>query len=487
MNLAQRLVKNGVLEPEQLAPALFKQKKSRGFLANHLLSLNLVEPEVLAQFIHEYPPMPETFEDLGLPRNLLAQLLLKHAFFRESISPQQMAHDLKIPRRLVDELLLYLKGQRYLQVKTPDALNKNVMALDLYYTLTDAGRLHAEQCLESNRYVGPAPVPLEDYWDWVEAQSINQVKIEKGRLREVFKDYVVPENLIAKFGPAINSGRSIFLFGPSGNGKTLMANCIGQAYQDTVYIPYALFVYGQIIRLYDEVNHQPIPPTPDTPPHDSRWALCKRPIVIAGGEMTEDALELRYNPHLKFYEAPHQLRANNGVFIIDDFGRQKITPRQLLNRWIYPLESRQDFCCLHTGQQFGVPFDQLIVFSTNLNPYSLADEAFLRRIRYKIFIGYVSPEQYLEIFRRVCADYQVEFAPEVVRDMMARYYVISSRPFCACHPRDLIENLVDRARFMEQTPQLTSQELDYVCQTYFVKPMGVTDYDAIGDEPKAIA
>jgi hypothetical protein len=319
----------------------------------------------------------------------------------------------------------------------------------------------------------------------VEAQSINQVRIEKDRLQEVFKDYVVPENLLAKFGPAINSGRSIFLFGPSGNGKTMMASCIGHAYQDTVYIPYALFVYGQIIRLYDEVNHQPVPPTPDTPPHDSRWALCRRPIVIAGGEMTEDALELRYNPHLKYYEAPHQLRANNGVFIIDDFGRQKITPRQLLNRWIYPLESRQDFCCLHTGQQFGVPFDQLIVFSTNLNPYSLADEAFLRRIRYKIFIGYVSPEQYLEIFRRVCADYQVEFAPEVVRDMMARYYVISSRPFCACHPRDLIENLVDRAQFLEQTPQLTSQELDYVCQTYFVKPMGVTDYDAISDEPKA--
>jgi hypothetical protein len=487
MNLAQRLVKSGVLEPEQLAPALFRQKKSRGFLAYHLLSLNLVEPGVLAHFIHDYPPIPETFEELGLPKNLLAQLLLKHAFFRQSISPQRMAQDLKIPRRLVEELLTYLKGQRYIQVKAPDALNKNHMALDLHYTLTDAGRLHAEQCLESNRYVGPAPVPLEDYWDWVEAQSINQVKIEKDNLQKVFEDYVVSDTLITKLGPAINSGRSIFLFGPSGNGKTMLANCIGQAYQDAVYIPYALFVYGQIIRLYDEVNHQPVPPTPDTPPHDGRWALCRRPIVIAGGEMTEDALELRYNPHLKYYEAPHQLRANNGVFIIDDFGRQKITPRQLLNRWIYPLEGRQDFCCLHTGQQFGVPFDQLIIFSTNLNPYSLADEAFLRRIRYKIFIGYVSPEQYLEIFRRVCANYQVEFVPEVVRDMMARYYVISSRPFCACHPRDLIENLVDRARFLEQTPQLTSPELDYVCQTYFVKPMGVTDYDAVGDEPKPIA
>jgi hypothetical protein len=487
MNLAQRLVKAEVLEPEQLAPALFRQKKSRGFLAKHLLDLKLVEPEVLAKFVYAFPPMPETFEDLSLPKGLLIQLLLKHSLFRDSISAREMAHDLKISRRMVDELFSYLKGQGYVQVKARDALSQaNTMALDLRYSLTDAGKLYAEQCLESNRYVGPAPVPLEDYWDWVEAQSINQVKVEKDHLKEVFGDLVVPEHLITKLGPAINSGRSIFLFGPSGNGKTAIASCIGHAYQDAVYIPYALFVYGQVIRLYDELNHEQVPPTPETPNHDRRWVLCKRPIVIAGGEMTEDALELKFNPHLKYYEAPHQMRANNGVFIIDDFGRQKITPRQLLNRWIYPLETRQDFCCLNTGQQFGVPFDQLIIFSTNLNPYSLADEAFLRRIRHKIFIGYVSPDQYLEIFRRVCGQAQIAFDSEVIRDMMARYYVISSRPFCACHPRDLVENLIDRARFLEKQPELTSQELDYVCQTYFVKPMGVTDYDAIGDEPKAI-
>jgi hypothetical protein len=487
MNLAHRLVKAGVLEPEQLAPALFRQKKSRGFLAKHLLDLNLLEPEVLADFVLACPPIPETFEDLGLPKNLLTHLLLKHASFHESFSAQEMAHALKIPRRLVEEILAYLKGQLYIQVKAPDGLTpKNQLFLDLRYTLTDTGKLHAEQCLESNRYVGPAPVPLEDYWDWVEAQSIDQVKVEKARLKEVFADYVVPEQFFAKLGPAINSGRSIFLFGPSGNGKTVIANCIGQAYQDAVYIPYALFVYGQIIRLYDEVNHQPVPPDPETPAHDKRWTLCRRPIVIAGGEMTEDALELRFNPHLKYYDAPHQLRANNGVFIIDDFGRQKITPRQLLNRWIYPLESRQDFCCLHTGQQFAVPFDQLIIFSTNLNPYSLADEAFLRRIRHKIFVGYATPEQYLEIFRRVCAEYRIPFDQEVIRDMMARYYLMASRPFCACHPRDLIENLMDRARFLEQPPQLTSQELDYLIQTYFVKPMGITDYDAVGEEPKPI-
>ncbi len=226
MNLAQRIVKAGVLEPEQLAPALFRQKKSRGYLAQHLLDLNLVEPEVLAQFVHAYPPVPETFEDLGVPKGVLIQLLLKQCLFRDSISSQEMAHDLKISRRMVDELFAYLKGQGYVQVKARDALSQtSQMALDLRYSLTDSGKIYAEQCLESNRYVGPVPVPLEDYWDWVEAQSINQVKVEKDHLREVFDDYVVPDHLLTKLGPAINSGRSIFLFGPSGNGKTVIANC----------------------------------------------------------------------------------------------------------------------------------------------------------------------------------------------------------------------------------------------------------------------
>lgn len=487
MNLAQRLIKAGVLTPDRLAPALYRQKTSRGFLAKHLLDLELIDSEALAPFVHPYPPLAETFEETGLPTNLLVQLILKHSFYRDAISTRELSDELKIARNLVQELVDYLKGQGYLQVKPRDLLTKKShLAIEMSYNLTEAGRVYAEQVLESNWYVGPAPVTLEDYWDWVEAQAVRQVKVERERLKEAFLDYVVSQDLLDKIGPAINSGRSIFLFGPSGNGKTVAAQCIARAFEDAVYIPYALYVYGQTIRLFDEVNHQRIPETPDTPKHDRRWVLCRRPVVIAGGEMTEEALDLQFNPILKYYEAPHQLRANNGVFIIDDFGRQKITPRQLLNRWMYPLETRQDFCCLHTGQQFAIPFDQLIIFATNLNPFSLADEAFLRRIRHKIFIGYVSPEQYLEIFRRVCAEHQIPFNPETIRDMMARYYVISSRPLCACHPRDLVQNLMDRARFFGQPPQLTSQELDSVCQTYFVKPMGISDYDAIGEEPKSI-
>ena len=489
MNLAQRLLKAGVLTPEQLAPALYRQKRNRAFLSKHLLDLDLVEPEVLKPFLYPDPPIPETLEDTGLSQTLLIQLLLKHAYYRDTFSIREMTRDLRILPKLLEPLIAYLKAQNLLFARPRDPMgSRNRMSMEMYYALTEQGRTSAEQALEANRYVGPAPVSLEDYWDWVERQTIHQVKVELPRLQEVFSELELDPGFLHKIGPAVNSGRSIFLFGPSGNGKTVISNAIGNAFEDAVYIPYAVYVYGQIIRLYDEVNHQPVPTNGEGPRHDPRWVLCRRPVVIVGGEMTEDSLELRFNPLLKFYEAPHQLRANNGVFIIDDFGRQKMSPRQLLNRWMYPLETRQDFCCLHTGQQFGVPFDQLIIFSTNLNPLSLADEAFLRRIRHKIFIGYVTPNQYLSIFRRVCQAWDMEFDEEIVREIMNRYYVATARPLSACHPRDLVENLVDRARFLGEKPRLSAQELDSVCQTYFVNQADIADYDTPGNigEPRPL-
>jgi len=289
-------------------------------------------------------------------------------------------------------------------------------------------------------------------------------------------------------GPAVASGRSIFLFGPSGNGKTALAGCVGDVFDDSVFIPYALYVHGQIIRVYDESIHRPVSFTQETSAQrlDTRWILCQRPTVIAGGEMTEAALEPKYNPVSKYYEAPHQIMANNGVFIIDDFGRQKISPKELLNRWMYPLETRQDFCNLHTGQQFAVPFDQLIIFCTNLEPSTLADEAFLRRIRHKVFIGYVSTEQYMEIFRRACQHYRLKFDEQIVQNIIEEYYVRHDRPLRACHPRDLLEKLLDRANFLGTPPQLTYEDLGLACQTYFIKSLGIVDFDQAREEPKPI-
>ena len=484
MNIAKRLLQAGVLSPEQLGQAVHRQKKFRGFLGDHLIALGLMEPEALVQFAPPYPPVPGTFEDMGLPENFLAQLLLKHAFFTYSFTARDMAEVLKIPEHLVELLIAYLMQQKYLDVSPRDLLHPSPghMAAEMRYILSGSGKNNAGELLEFNSYVGPAPVSLEDYWDWVEVQTVQQVEITAERLREAFKDYVVPESLFNELRPAIASGRSIFLFGPSGNGKTALARCIGEVFDDPVYIPYALYVQGQIMRIYDEFIHEPAAPAPDAPRYDTRWVRCRRPLVIAGGEMTDAALEPKYNPVSKYYEAPHQIQANNGLFIIDDFGRQKISPQQLLNRWMFPLESRQDFCSLHTGQQFAVPFDQLIIFCTNLDPYALADEAFLRRIRHKVYIGDVSEAQFLEILRRACKQYSLIFDPTLVQAMVQRYYVEPSRPFRACHPRDLIENLIDRARAFGQLPQLTSQNIDLACQSYFIKSRGTVDYDKVADK-----
>ncbi|MCL6622062.1 MAG: ATPase [Syntrophobacterales bacterium] len=486
MNLAQRLLQAKILTPEQLGLALARQKRQRGFLAKHLLELNLVTPEELKSLLPPFPPEPQSFRELGVPEPLLAALFLKHAYHREVITSREMAEALKIPEPLVEQLIEYLKGQKYLDVKPRDLIRPEVthLAVELRYVLSESGRRKAEAELEHNSYVGPAPVPLEDYWDWVEYQTIQQVTVDEPRLREVLADYVLTDDFIHKLGPAVSSGRSLFLYGPTGSGKTVLAKAVGDAFDDPVFVPYALYVYGQIIRIFDEVNHHPVPPAHDVRRQDRRWVLCRRPLVIAGGEMTEDSLELRFNPVLRYYEAPHQLRANNGVFLIDDFGRQKISPRHLLNRWMYPLETRQDFLTLNTGQQFAVPFDQLVIFATNLDPQGLADPAFLRRIRHKIYVGHVEEEQYLEIFRRVCAQQNLAFNLEAVRQMMRTVY--ASRPMNACHPRDLVDNLLDRARFLKITPELTPEQLEEACRSYFVSGTGIIDYDALGAEPRPL-
>lgn len=490
MNLSTRLLKANALSAEQLAPALHRQKKLRGFLGHHLVDLGLMDPEELAGFIPPYPPVPQTLEEIGLPENLVADLFLKHAFFRYNFTRREMSEALKIHPEVVEFLLEYLKQQKFVDVSPRDSLRPSPghLAGAIRYTLSEAGKRAAEQQLNLNGYVGPVPVPLEDYWDWVELQIIQQVKVKEARLWEAFRDYVVPDRLFYELGPAVASGRSMFLFGPSGNGKTVLAGCVGEVFDDPVFIPHALYVHGQIIRVFDEAVHRPVPLPLEVPARrlDLRWNLCRRPTVIAGGEMTATALEPKYNPVSRFYEAPHQILANNGVLVIDDFGRQKIAPKELLNRWMYPLETRQDFCNLHTGQQFAVPFDQLLIFCTNLEPSTLADEAFLRRIRHKVFIGYVSEDQYLEIFRRVCEHHRLTFDQEVVQRIMERYYVQESRPLRACHPRDFIEKLLDRANFLGQTPQLTYEALDLACQTYFIKSLGVGDFDEVHEEPKPI-
>jgi len=487
VNLANRLIEAKALTVEQLAPALRRQKQYRGFLAGHLTELGIMKPEELKPFIQSCPLPAQSFEDLGLPEQMLAQLFLKHALYSYHFTLREMAEAMKLRLQLLESLLDYLKQQKFVDISPRYVRTPSLGHLvgEIRYTLSNAGKEAAEQALELNRYIGPAPVNMEDYWDWVEAQTILQAQVQVSRLREVFKDYVLPERFFDEMGPAVSSGRSIFVYGPSGNGKTMAARTVAEVFDDPVYIPHACYVHGQIIRVFDKAIHQPVATAPgDRPPCDPRWVLCRRPVVLAGGEMTETALEPKYDPIVKHYEASHQIQANNGVLIIDDFGRQRISPNALLNRWMFPLETRQDFCTLHTGQQFAIPFDQLVIFCTNLDPGNLADEAFFRRIRHKIFMGDATPPQYLEIFRRVCDQYKVAFDEQVVKQIMKRYYGEGGRPMRACHPRDLVEIVLDRAKFWRRAPELTFKELELACHTYFVKNIGYVDYDVVEKEPQ---
>ncbi|MFZ0052097.1 MAG: hypothetical protein WAK96_09990 [Desulfobaccales bacterium] len=490
MNLANRLIKAKALTAAQLAPALRRQKQYRGFLARHLTELGIITSGELAPFIQSCPLPPESFEDLGLPEQILAQLLLKHARYSHHFTLREMEGALKLPLHVLESLLDYLRQQKFVDISPRDPLtpSRGHLAGETRYTLSAFGKEAAEQAMELNGYIGPAPVNMEDYWDWVEAQTILRAEVQESRLREVFQDYVLSERFFDDMGPAISSGRSIFVYGPSGNGKTMAARAVSEVFDDSVYIPYAFYVHGQIIRIFDKATHQPVATVPgERPPCDPRWVLCRRPVLLAGGEMTESALEPKYDPIGKHYEAPHQMQANNGVLIIDDFGRQKISPNALLNRWMFPLETRQDFCTLHTGQQFAIPFDQVVIFCTNLDPGNLADEAFFRRIRHKIFMGDPTTPQYLEIFRRVCEQYEVAFDEKAVKQIMERYYGEGGRPIRSCHPRDLVEKVLDRAKFWRRAPELTFKELELAGSTYFVKHIGYVDYDEVEKEPQTVA
>jgi hypothetical protein len=415
------------------------------------------------------PAPPGTLEQTGLPADLLTQLLLKTLYSGEA-SGTLLAERLRVAYSILERMMDGARVEKLIEVRGAAGAG----TAGYRYALTDLGRDRARQFLDINQYVGPAPVPLSQYVSYMTALAAMRGHVERERLSNGFQHLIVNPDILNQLGPAVNSGKSVFLYGPPGNGKTVIAEGIGRAFGDDMYLPYALDVDGQIITMYDPVNHEALEQQEENlvvsaPSHDRRWIRIKRPVVIAGGELTLDMLDLTFNSISKFYEAPLQLKANAGVFVVDDFGRQRIRPRDLLNRWIVPLESRVDYLTLHTGKKFQVPFNVLIVFATNLNPETLADEAFLRRIPYKIYAKNPTVDEFSRIFEMNCRRRQLTFDPVVIEYMIRRYYEPRGIDMRACHPRDIVEQVVDMSRYQGREPSLSRDLIDAACRSYFIE------------------
>ena len=416
------------------------------------------------------PPPPSTIEETGLHPDTLSQLLLKTLVAGEA-SGTGLSEKLRVPYSVLDALIQHVRVEKLLEVRGTSGTG----AAGYRYVLTDLGRDRAGQFLDICRYVGPAPVPLAQYNAYVRACMNARAYVDRKTLSGGFEHLVVGNGMLDQLGPAVNSGKALFLYGAPGNGKTVFAEGIGRALGGEMHMPFALDVDGQVITMYDPVSHQRIDQAQSTQSvvtttlHDRRWECIRRPVVVVGGELTLEMLDLTFNPISKFYEAPIQLKANGGVFVVDDFGRQRIPPRDLLNRWIVPLESRVDFLTLHTGRKFEVPFNVFIVFATNLKPESLADEAFLRRIPYKILAKNPTLDEYCRIFELNCKRRGLTFDAVMVEYLDRKYYKPRRLQMRSCHPRDLISQVVDICRYTGREPVITRELLDAACGSYFIE------------------
>ena len=422
------------------------------------------------------PDVPTTVAETGLSASTVLGLILK-VLYSGSRTGSELSDEIKISYLILEGIINPARQEQLIEIKGASGAG----TAGYEYALTDRGRDRAKQFFEVNGYVGPAPVPLDQYKTYLrELAKQNQV-IDRDVMASGFTDLIVSDDMLDQLGPAVSTRRAMFLYGPPGNGKSAMSAGIGRALGGAVFMPYAIDMGGQVVTVFDPVTHVP-QPLEDAGPlvrpenaHDPRWVRVRRPVITVGGELTLEQLDLKFNHLAKFYEAPVQLKANAGVLLVDDFGRQRVPASELLNRWIVPLESRVDYLSLHTGRKFEVPFNVLVVFATNLEPRSLADEAFLRRIPYKVYASNPSRDQFTAIFRLVCSKYEIKFDPAVVDHLRREYYERRGFEMRACHPRDLVEQMVTLCKYRKQAIAITPKLLDEACRTYFLdKPVSGT-------------
>lgn len=419
-----------------------------------------------------HPPTISRLEDTGLSKLNVSDMILKILYSGGDMTGHQIAEVIKLPfNGVLDGIFEFLKREKMIDYGGGGGIGE----ASYRYVITEKGGERAREALLRSQYAGAAPVSLNQYIDAMKAQNAKRKPIHQEQLRGLMTNLVISDEMLSMVGPAVNSGKAVFLYGPPGNGKTTIAERVGEMVLGMdMWIPYSIDVDGQVIQLYDEVNHR----LSESPPEikhgtgevvDPRWIAIKRPMIMVGGELTMAGLDLVYDDINKYYEAPFQMKANGGLFLIDDFGRQQVRPVELLNRWIVPLETGIDFLTLNNGRKIGIPFFVMTIFSTNLDPKDLVDEAFLRRIRHKIEVGNPTYEQFREIFKIMCRIQKVPYDEQGLAYLLKEWYINHDRDLRMVHPRDILSQLIDIASYLDVPPTLTKELIDRAAASYFVE------------------
>jgi len=463
--LGYYLLTSGVLSQDQLKAVEARRTVVGGHLVESLQALNLIQPEELQSFLRQPPQVPLRLEDTGLEEQFLLNLVLKALFITQLQTVPPLADLLKLSQGIVDRLLQTLKKQALVEV--PGVSDPGLLLLR--HILSERGRERALAALAQSQYVGPAPVSVSEYNRQVEKQSVSLEVIDAGKLRQALSMLVLPDDLITRLGEAMCAGQAILLYGPPGNGKSSVAQALGHVFADDIYIPYAIEIDGQIVKVFDPAIHEEAEAKAQREgqrstglvqyAHDPRWVLCRRPTVISGGELTLGMLDLEFDEISNYYEAPLQVKATGGVLVIDDFGRQRLQPSELLNRWIVPLDKRVDYLTLHTGKKFQIAFDEIVIFSTNLPPRDLMDDALLRRVHYKLRLDPPNLERYGLILDQVVRANGLSIPEDVRTLILEQLYGRQGIPVAAFHPRFIVEQVLSASKFHKSPPVLNKQAI----------------------------
>lgn len=421
------------------------------------------------------PKAPQNLDETGISPFFLVELLCKILYLNGQLCLAELTGHTRLSIGVLEPLLGFMRAERLCEIS-----KHGDTAATITYALTDLGRARAKDFLDKNQYAGVAPVSLNDYIKRVQEQSVHNMQVTKERVTNAFSGIVLRESVLDQFGAAVNSGRAIFVYGPAGAGKSFTAEHLANLLSGHPLIPHAILVENEIIQVFDPLIHTPVNENQLSSSldrrsnYDTRWIPCQRPVVITGGELSLPMLNLDFDETSRFYQAPPQVKANNGLLIIDDLGRQLVSPQQLMNRWIVPLDRGIDYMALHTGTKFMVPFDTIVVFSTNLQPSSLADEAFLRRLGYKIYLGPLSEDEYQAIFKQVCKSLDIPFSEEGFSYLVHVLHAKHQKMLLACIPRDLLGQVRDFALYQSTEPQMTPEMLDWAWENYYTRDRDIT-------------